>query len=492
MFQLRAYQGKGVQDAREALRNHRRVMLYSPTGSGKTLLATSIIQLAREKNKRTVFVCNRVNLVRQASRVLTKYGIEHGIVQADNTHSVDRDVLVCSIQTLARRGFPKADLFIVDEAHGCTSETYQQLFATYPITPVLGLSATPFARGLGREYIWGKMFEKLVVVATIRELIENDPPYLVDCEIYAPTKPDLSGVPLVHSEIYGTDYNETKLGEVMNRPEVVGDIVTHWRKYADGLQTIVFNVNIAHSKHVCQMFNEAGVQAEHVDCFTSDDEREAVQRRFDSRETKILCNVDVYSEGWDCPALQCVVMNRPTHSLIRWIQRIGRGLRIYLDKTKLLVLDMTGSCHQLGYPTDDLPLELDDGKPRKAGEQTAKEKLPHECLNCHFMIPAGVGACPKCEWLPQRKDTVETKEGELKKVARKKILSHADKQQLWSECLGLAQERKKSAGWASHLYRSIAQVWPRNLQDIPCSPGPQVSGMATRNAIAYAKRKGKP
>ena len=173
-IQLRGYQEGAIGKLRSTLARHRRVMLYSPTGSGKTEMSFVMVVGAVAKGRKVVFIANRKELVRQASRRLDAAGIAHGILQAENTRSLDAKVLVCSIDTVHRRGLPDdVGLIIIDEAHAVAgSVKYRELLFRYNLVPVVGLSATPFAPGLGKHYdeLRGPLFEALVEAVTIREL----------------------------------------------------------------------------------------------------------------------------------------------------------------------------------------------------------------------------------------------------------------------------------------------------------------------------------
>lgn len=209
-FTLRPYQEHAEQQARNSLAGgKRRIVLYLPTGGGKTLTATSIIQKANAKGRRVVFVANRKQLVAQTSAVLHSYGIDHGILQAENTCRLHERVLVASIDTVHVRGLPDdVGLIIIDECHAVAgSRKYRTLLARYNLVPVVGLTATPFAAGMAKHSseIGGALFEHLVVGATITELIEQG--YLVDVDIYAPAEPDLTGVRSKTGRDGVVDYN---------------------------------------------------------------------------------------------------------------------------------------------------------------------------------------------------------------------------------------------------------------------------------------------
>lgn len=480
-FDLRPYQSAALDNLRTALaRKKRLVLLYSPTGSGKTEMGMAMIRSAVSKGKRVAFIANRVELIVQASRRFMAAGIPHGILQGQNTTALDSQVLICSIQTVAKRGLPLVDLIVVDEAHGCAgSEAYRDLLLRERnLVPVIGLSATPFTRGLG------KIFEEIVPAATIRELIEQG--YLVDVDVYAPSEPDLSGVKVVAG-----DYQQSQLGEAVDKPSLIGDIVSHWFKLARGKQTVCFATNIPHSLHIVEQFRAAGVTAEHIDCYTSEEDRAAILGRVARGETTVISNVAILAEGWDCPAVEVMILARPTRSLARFIQMVGRVLRPADGKERALLLDHSGSTAELGYPTDDLPLELDDGKPNRSARQQKEEPKPKKCPTCSYMKPPKVHACPKCGFEPQRQNAVEVEAGSLVKVARKSKRpgTKDTKQHFYSQLLHVANQRGYLSGWVSHKYRDMFGVWPRGLNEVPAAPSTAILLWLKSRQIRFIKSK---
>jgi superfamily II DNA or RNA helicase len=494
-FNLRPYQLNAVQQARIALAGGaKRVVLYMPTGAGKTLTATSIIQQAVDKGRKVVFLANRKQLVNQTSAVLHRYGIAHGILQAENTTRIHERVLVASIDTVHVRGLPDdVSLLIVDECHAAAgSAKYRALLVKYNNVPVVGLTATPFAAGMGKHYdeLGGPLFEALVVGATITNLIDDG--HLVDVDIYAPSEPDLKGVKSSKGIDGLLDFNPKELEAAADKPNLIGDILSHWRKLANGKQTVVFATGIPHSKHIVETFQAAGISAEHIDYHADDDERAAILGRFARGETMVLSNVALLSEGWDCPSTEVMILARPTRSLTRFIQMVGRALRPSPGKTKALLLDHSGSTARLGHPCDDLLLELDDGKPRDASSQKQKREkpLPKPCPKCKYMRPAGVHACPKCGFAPERQSTVEVAAGELVRFVRKKPVSKNAKQHVFSQLLFIQHHRGYRSGWVANQYRSIFGVSTRGLNEVEATPTQEVLNKVRANQIAYAKRKG--
>ena len=496
--QLRGYQEGAISKLRSSLaRGLRRLMLYSPTGSGKTEMAFQMILGALAKGKRVAFIANRKELVGQASRRLTRAGIPHGILQAENTRSLDARVLVCSIDTVHRRGLPEdVGLILIDEAHAVAgSVKYREMLFQRNLVPVIGLSATPFSLGLGKHYdeLRGPLFQELVQATTIRELIDQG--FLCDLDVFAPADPDLTGVKTQRGIGGELDYNEAQLAEAVDKPALVGDIVQHWQRLAAGKPTVVFASNIAHSQHIVEAFQRAGVTAAHIDYHHDDDERAAILAGFNSGRYTVLSNSALLAEGWDAPHAEVMILARPTRSLIRYIQMVGRILRPHSGKERALLLDHSGTVLRLGFATDDLPLELDDGAARTSAskKQERKKSEPKPCPKCKFVRDAGVHECPKCGFKPQRQSDVEVADGELVKIDRKskKPASKDTKQHIYSQLLHVARHRGYKPGWAANQYRARFGVWPRGLRDVPAAPTDELLGWLKSQAIRFAKAREK-
>lgn len=487
-FELRPYQAAAVAHLRSALQQADRVVLYSPTGSGKTEMGGAVIKGARLKRKRVAFLCNRIHLVEQASRRFSNGGIQHGIIQGANTRGIYEDLLIASIQTVAKRGLPPVDLLIVDEAHCVAgSKEFRRVIAQAKC-PVIGLTATPFARGMGKHYdeLGGPLFEKMVVAATISELIADG--FLVDCDIYAPSEPDMTGAKQTRNAFGEMDYSDADIERASDKPELIGDIVSHWFKLAKDTPTVCFASSIAHSKHIVEKFQEAGVSAEHIDCYTTESERHAILARIESGETRVISNVGILTAGWDFPACKTLILARPTRSLVNYLQMIGRVLRPHASKERALVLDHSGSVSRLGFPTDDFPLELDDGRPKDSagGHPRQESPLPKACPSCSYVKPAKQPTCPVCGFTPVRKSDVVVAEGELVPLKRK--APKMEKQAFYSQLIAIAEAKGYREGWISHKYREYFGVWPRGLEDVAAEPTKAVLDFLKHLQIRHARR----
>lgn len=467
--QLRDYQSNTIQAAKEKMREgKKRIMVYAPTGAGKGEIAVALAQMAVEKKRRVLFVVHRKDLVKQQWERFSKYGIYPGILQGANTHKPHSDVTVASIQTFSSRkkfGWHfDFDLIIIDEAHLCGgSQQYHEFLKQHNNLPCIGLTATPFSKGLGKDMGWGKLFEDMVVVTTIEDLITRK--FLVDCEIYAPSEPDLKGVKIVAG-----DYHQKQLGNAVNKSELIGDIVDHWFKLASNQQTICFATNIEHSRSIVEQFNSKGVVARHVDCYMKEEERNTLVDQFKSGAIKVLSNVSLFAEGFDAPATACMILARPTRSLIRYIQMVGRVLRPSEGKSIALVLDHSGSVARLGFPTDPLPLELDSGTAKKTEKAEYTPKPPKICPRCKAVDKKRLATCPKCGFTAQAPLPKEHKnqEGDLQKIIKLPLES---KQRIYSALVGHAVRKGYQQGWTAHKYKRITGVWPKGLD---YTPGPMI------------------
>jgi len=410
MPELRQYQLNAIQLVRIALTKiGRHIIMVAPCGAGKTEIAAKIIQNVLSSGKKVIFMVDRIVLAEQASARFDKYEIPHGILQGQNErYDPEKPCQIVSAQTLIRRKIPDdIDVIIVDEAH-VRSAAVDKLKAYNPDAFYIGLTATPFAKGMA------KFWHGVVVAVTTSELTDNG--YLVPTVVYAAPKPELGKVKVVAGE-----YQNKSLAEETDKPKLTADIVSTWKKRGEDRQTLVFAVNRAHAKHIEIAFNDAGVVAESIDCYTKDEERQVIIDRFNACEIRVLVSVMVLTVGFDSPVASCAILACATKSKIKHLQSIGRVLRLYDGKKDAIILDHGGNTERLGFATDDHDYVLDDGKPKKKQEsREAKEKLPKACPSCDYIKPAGVHKCPACGFAPERIYSPDFEDGELVEIKKAK------------------------------------------------------------------------
>jgi DNA repair protein RadD len=297
------------------------------------------------------------------------------------------------------------DLIIVDESHRSVSPSYLEVFAAWPDAHVVGLTATP-ARTDGRGL--GEVYDHIVTGPSMRLLIDNG--YLSDYRLIVPQ----SAVALDGVTIRAGDYAQNELEQAMDKPTITGDAVRAYKQFAAGKRCMVFCVTVAHSQHVCEQYNAAGIPAEHIDGTNSDTERDAVLQRFRDGNTLVVCSVQLAIEGLDIPAIEAVQFLRPTASLIVYLQAIGRGLRREPGKRECIILDQVANFNRHGWPDEDRQWTLDGRPKRQRGAQDEPPLNVRQCVRCYTVFRPGPTACPTCG-APQEggRDAPEVVDGAL-------------------------------------------------------------------------------
>ncbi len=495
MRPLHDYQQEAIDNIRATIRQGaRRIMVQSPTGSGKTRLAAEIVDRSLGKGNKVSFVVPAISLIDQTVESFYSEGIRGiGVIQANHPMTDwSQPVQVASVQTLQSRGaFPEANTVIFDEAHRLFEAHKKWL--THPdwqSAPFIGLSATPWAKGLG------KYFTTLLKVTDTATLIDRK--FLCPFRVFATGHPDLSGVKLVAG-----DYHEGQLSTAMQDGTLTADIVkTYQEKWGKG-RTLCFAVDKAHARHLQERFEAAGIPAGYQDAETTADERKDIKRKFHNGDYEVVCNIQTLTTGVDWK-VDCLILARPTKSEMLFVQIVGRALRIDPDNPDkvALILDHSDTTSRLGFVTDIDHDELDDGKPREKAVKTdeKKEPLPKECQGCSYLMPprsrecpnCGTPSRPECTVFEQDGDLQEIVPGGLKKVATKKYWSYEEKKVFFAELKGYALDKSYKPGWAAMKYKDKFGVWPERTFDsiapaAVMSPG-TINFIRSRN-IAWAKGK---
>ena len=395
-LKLRPYQLDVINQCRQKLAaGVSKICLVAPTGSGKTVIAAEIIRSAVAKGKRVLVLAHTREIIKQTSVKLNAACIDHGIIMATDTVRPYEPVQVASVQTYWSRVMrtkrmdpPHADLVIVDECHHVRARTWRKIIDSFPGVPLIGLTATP-CRSDGRGL--GSSFNVLVECPQVAELIKLD--FLVGTRTYAPAEIDLRGVCTQTG-----DYVVSDLAARVDTDPLVGDIISHWLKHAAGLKTIVFAVNVAHSRHIASEFVKAGVKAEHLDGNTPKSVRDAILGRLAAGDTKVVVNCKVLTEGFDLPDVGCLVLARPTRQQGLYRQMVGRGLRPAEGKSHLVVLDHSGAIYRHGCVEDSIAWTLESDKvPPIQSIPAAGCATPTGRINRALSIAmhAGQSGCPE-------------------------------------------------------------------------------------------------
>lgn len=510
-YTLRPYQERALEQLRAKVRSRiKRLVLVAATGSGKTVVMAAVIEGAIAKGSRCLFLAHRRELIEQCSHKLDDIGVDHGIIQANHwRRRPAAPVQVASIQTLIRRERPPADLVFIDECHRCLAASYVKIVGDYPDAVLIGASATPWrtdGRGLGRIY------QDTVLTASVAELVAEG--FLIEPRVFAPSLPDLAGV-----KTTAGDYQQDELARRMDKSELIGDVVDHWQRLANGRRTVVFAASVDHSRHIAERFVAAGVKAEHADGAMPNAQRDAVLARFTSGETTVVCNCDLISEGYDLPAISCVDLVRPTQSSVKYLQMVGRGMRPCPEKSDLVVLDHAGCTIRHGFVTDNRDYSLED---RPKAKDTGPK--PRVCRLCFCVIPAGVALCPECQQPQPRlsascgeRQGPRERDGELEELRpgdrppcskcggvntlvfrsdklgafttaiRCRDCAHVEyrtdtaaaarasmdvKRSEYERLDEIRKRKQYKAGWTAHRYRAIFGRWPRGVRPADDGQGP--------------------
>lgn len=354
---LRLYQQKNKEKIYKAWETCRSVMLQMPTGTGKTRLFVSIIKdihcLAQKECKalKVLIMVHRKELVDQIDKELSiRYSLAHGIIQAGDRERKHYPIQIASVQSLSRRldnwRDKLFDYIIVDEAHHITAQSYQKIIKAFPEAKILGVTATP-CRLNGEGFT--NTFEHLIVSPSVRWFINND--YLSRYEYYS-----VARTSFIQKEIDGIkkfsngDYAEPEMARVCDNNRIRAQVVDTYLKFAKGKKGIVYTINKEHNKNLCEEFISKGIVAVALDCDTPQNMREEYIEEFKNGDIQIICNVNLFTEGFDCPDIEFVQLARPTKSLSLYLQQVGRGLRTSENKDKVLFLDNVGLYNKFGLP----------------------------------------------------------------------------------------------------------------------------------------------
>lgn len=465
MLNLREYQSASLDALRQGFAKGKRAqVLYAPTGAGKTEMAIALLDATQKKNNRAAMLLDRIVLCDQTSVRLDKYSIPHGVLQAGHwRYQPYQPIQVCSAQTMEKRGsFPGLKLLIVDECHAVRKQT-ADFIKNNPDIMVIGLSATPFTKGLASVY------DNVVSVVTTRELVESK--VLVPLRVFVAKEMDMTGVKKTAGE-----WNQ---GETEKRGmQITGDVVAEWIKkttevFGGPRKTIVFSSGVNHAADLASKFQSAGYNFVAISYKDDDEFKRQVIDDFAKPDTDItgLIACDILTKGFDVPDVMIGVSARPfSKSLSSHIQQMGRVMRGAPGKEFALWLDHSGNYLRFKEDWDAVyengVSQLDDGREKAKKEKTQKEKEAAKCPVCGALWPGG-DTCAHCGHVRQSRSLVHEVAGELHELDDGRVINatRIQKQNWWSMC----QYKVRYAGWSSgraaHTFKDRFGVWPRGLID---------------------------
>ncbi|EKB65288.1 DEAD/DEAH box helicase [Lactobacillus crispatus] len=440
MFQLFDYQQDLVDKARNALAaGNQGVLIVSPPGSGKSVVISEIAKLTVKKGGHVLFFVHRQELVKQIKDSFKQQGV---------------DLNHCTILTVGKVAnrlniLAKPDLIIVDESQHSRAKTYQKIFNYYSDVPRLGFTGSPWRlSGKGFKDIYSAM----VLGPTAKWLIENKK--LAPFTVYGYQLGDKS---TLKSGSTG-DYTKKSLNNY-TKSIIHGDIVKSWLKFAKDRKTIIYCHSTSFSKEVAQSFRDAGINAVHADAKTPESKRDKIMVDFKEGKIKILCNVDLVSEGFNVPDCSCVVLLRPTQSLVIYLQQSMRAMR-YQPNKHAIIIDQVGNFERFGLPDTDYKWTLEDREkhPRKDSGSTEGLQIK-TCPDCFAVIKAECVKCPICghdfsieiRKIKQKKDqelrAIKAEKFHIDLIAKKKVSELTS----FKELTMYAKAKHYKNGWAWHM-----------------------------------------
>ena len=374
---LRDYQIEICEKVNEAFGKHRSVMMQMPTGTGKTVVLASLVKRypgksmelrersleKRENNSKldtisyqfcqVLIVAHRIELIEQTGAFLSHFGIDYGVIAGGKWPTVFKRVMVASVQTLSKNlDIDLApSLVVIDEAHHALAKTYQMLWTAWPEAKILGLTATPY-RMSGEGFT--DLFEVLVDSWSVKQFIADG--WLSPYDYYSirPDSEEQQEIDSLKKRGADGDFQMKELREKLDVRPSIERLFESFERFAFDKKGIIYAIDIAHAEHIAEYYRLQGVNAVAISSKTPAKERAEVIRTFkDGNRIQILVSVDLFSEGFDCPDVEFIQMARPTLSLAKYLQMVGRGLRPCKGKQCCMIIDNVGLYRTFGLPSVD-------------------------------------------------------------------------------------------------------------------------------------------
>jgi len=400
-LRLRDYQQRMIDEARQLVASgKRRVLFFLPTGAGKGTQAVALMQSAFAKGHRAIFFAHRRELVIQIAERFRKYGIETTTLMAGYEFDPGASLVVASYQTFeSRKDWLDKEyaLVIFDEAHIGVERQFRVIkeFEEWGRNPVvIGFTATPMTNqgpGLGAVY------DALIHGPTLDELIKQG--YLVEPVFYAMQPLDWD--PREHIKLNSAgEYDENAVFSWFKGEGIMGHVIENYKDHFMGKRFIVFARSVAQSVWIAEQFGKSGIPVAHIDYSTPAKVRRRIIEDFRNGDILGLSNVDIFSEGFDVPDMELVILATPMHSVVRYIQRVGRALRPAPGKERAIIVDHGGVLQEHGTIFRYQEWELEPPRPNRSRPAHAVKKptklKERTCPICNTVFPASRRTCPSC------------------------------------------------------------------------------------------------
>ena len=478
---LYPHQTKFVNSIRASFaQGNKKVVAQASTGYGKSVTAGHMITRALEKGKkRVVLIVDSLTLVDQLLETFENmFGLDVGVIQGMNMKTdMNKPVQIATPQTLARRFKCErrgnyfreylVDLLIVDECHLMYQGTVDAM--EYWNCPVIGFSATPYAKGMGLIY------DSLVKAESLETLMERGD--LAPYRAFSHESPDFSGIKVSPNGDIQASGAADKYDDGL-----IGDVFKTWNKDWNDRLTIGFAPTIAKCEAFAKLFRDKGIHSLAVHSKLNDEDSDQMISQFKTGDVRVLWSVAKLVKGFDVAEASCLIDCQPTHSLMRHCQKGGRVLRKHKDKEFAVILDHAGNMLRNGMFED---AGIDELSTKKKGEKDDIDRKkegdpkPLTCAKCKTVLKKYTPECPSCgnEIVKQSKtdspDEIGWADGELVEVTRKKAnkeLSNAEKASFYGQLKQMVKDRGNKTGYASWLYRERFGVWPNAYKDAPLQP----------------------
>ena len=438
-MELRDYQEKAISDIHSAWAGgFRRPCAVMPCGAGKSYTAAEIARRTTAKGNRVLFLVHRQELCSQIYDTFSGYGVDMQLCE------------VGMVQTVCRRldSTPPPTLIITDENHHCLAQSYRKIYDHFSEAYCVGFTATPVRLNGGGL---GEVNDALIMGPTVKELIRRK--CLAPFDYFAPPVADLSGLKARRNG----DFAPEDIDAILNKPKIYGDVIGYYNSLAGGKQAICYCATINSSKAMAAEFERNGISAAHIDGDTPKSERADTIEKFRRGELKILCNVDLISEGFDVPDCTASILLRPTKSLTLYIQQAMRSMR-YKDGKKAVIIDHVGNVHRFGLPDQEFEWTLDPKPQNKGRPKTDEDFKIRQCPQC-FSTHEEAPVCPICGFVytvPKEKVIENAKEARLAKITETvKHYSRAAECRSREELRAFGKMKGYKPGWAYYAAKEL-------------------------------------